>query len=50
MKIWLRLVVGVAALAAMPKGSFAADAAHPTVALSEQFFGPSLAVVASGHE
>jgi hypothetical protein len=31
MKIWLRLVVGVAALAALPKGSFAADAAHPTV-------------------
>ena len=31
MKSWLRLVAGLAALAALPKDSFAADAAHPTV-------------------
>jgi len=31
MKIWLRLVVSLAALAVLPRDPFAADASHPTV-------------------
>ena len=31
MKIWLSLVVSLAALAVLPTNPFAADAAHPTV-------------------
>ena len=31
MKVWLRLICSLAALAALPMNPFAADAAHPTV-------------------
>jgi hypothetical protein len=31
MKVWLRLIGSLAALAALPTNPFAADAAHPTV-------------------
>jgi hypothetical protein len=52
MKSWLRLVAGLAALAALPKDSFAADAAHPTVVELFQSQGcsdcpPAVANVAS---